>query len=298
MTTDAKRKEIFYICAAVMLFLIFFNVTKVHAATGYKYLQLSSQKTVKSGDYYLSCESPGGRTVISEKRNGRFQPTPMSERICANGKQAYYLIWDNDEKTQLLCRYVFRSGKETVAASLPAVDESWWEIHAVYGGKVFLQEQSDYSRDSVYAYDLKKDKLSKVKSGCSMGNAYGRYIIAESHWHGDTSAHPVTLYKITGSKLKKVKQLTKYGCSSMSDYAKFIGEKIYYISFSEADMGISQKITLYRCNANGSGKEKLGTFQNATISGEDSITSTKCRIWIGGNEYEYSYASKKLKICS
>ena len=59
-----------------------------------------------------------------------------------------------------------------------------------------------------------------------------------------------------------------------------------------------EKVILYRCNPDGSGRKKLGTFTRSGQSGEvmvSKITSKYCYVYKDQRAYKYTYKTKKLK---
>lgn len=258
---------------------------------------MDAKAVAKSGKYYFKYSETDRTVYLSKKKKSSYQATPIAYEFCSNGEQAYYVKQDVENRMDTICKYVFRSGKETQIAELESVkvdDSDGWRLFAVCGDNIYLREDVGGGASEAYMYDLKRKKLSVAQKDFCIGDLYGNYVVAESKYHQDTAAYPITLYKITSSGMKEIKKITEYGCRFS---VRFVGEKLYYASYSNYDMSTPGNITLYRCNKDGSNRDKLGSFQDASITwiDKDDVTSKYCYIWTREGRCKYTYNTKKVE---
>lgn len=212
-----------YALALLLLTVIFvgFTANEITAKDSvYKYYDLMDAKAVaKSGKYYFKYSETDRTVYLSKKKKSSYQATPIAYEFCSNGEQAYYVKQDVENRMDTICKYVFRSGKETQIAELESVkvdDSDGWRLFAVCGDNIYLREDVGGGASEAYMYDLKRKKLSVAQKDFCIGDLYGNYVVAESKYHQDTAAYPITLYKITSSGMKEIKKITEYGCVLVS----------------------------------------------------------------------------------
>lgn len=275
----------------VMLAGLLTGQTKVQAASEYTELfdgDYEAETTVKSGKYYFKCSGDDWTVYISDKKNSGYKATPIAYNAFSNGKQAYY-VEDNT-----LYKYVFSTKKETKLKSLPLKDDSYWSLNTIYGSKLYLTKSSIEAWTLMtYTYNVNSGKLKKLKNNCSIIDRYGKYVITQGELRTDVSPFKVTLWKITSSGLKKIKVLTKNG-----QFAQFVDGKLYYTKYSDDTMG---KVSLYRCNAGGSNKKLMASFETESeydIVLIQAVTSKYCIVWMSDSTYKYTFKTGKLKKIS
>lgn len=274
------------------------------AAAAYKALdfdydsETDTYSIVKSGKYYLTVID--GEVCISTSKDGDFESTPMQidvfsgySNIFSNGTSAYIL------QSNAIYRYVYSTGKMTKLKSLKKPKEPTydaWSFGAVYNGRLYLSVgDKKKERYTTYCYNVKKKKLKKIKTNCLIMDQCGKYVVVREQYHlegSKESPNPKSLWKFTSSGLKKIKTLTKSGFA-----AEFAGNKLYYTHFTKYSSG-QKKAILYRCNANGSGKKKLGTFKAKGFLAVYGFTSKNCIVDNDKGTYRYTYSTKKKKKIS
>lgn len=276
------------ICAAMAL-VICVKTGTVRTEAAAAYVKLWSDydvQAVKNGKYYLKIDESTRTTLIATKKSGPYKETPMDfYGAFANGKQAYYV------RENILYKYVFSSGKESKVKKLPA---SGYQVSAVYGSQIFLTRGSfEQWKYWTYSYNTKSKKLKKAVSGCAISSQNGKYVVAQNEYRTDVSPYRATVYKITSSGLKKVRKLGE-NCHAET----YVKGKLYYAEYPGNYM---DKVILYRCNPDGSGRKKLGTFTTSAKYGEvmvSKFTAKYCYIYKESQTYKYTYKTKKLKKVS
>lgn len=239
-------------------------------------------ESVKCGKYYFMCSPQNYKVYMAKSKNGTYKETPVSFSSYTNGKQIYY-VSDNR-----LCKFVCSSGKETKLKNLS--DKKYWSISLVYGGKIFLSANNfDEWSVQTYVYKISAKKLSKAADVNIMIHS-GKYVLTQDEFRSDVSPYQTSLYRLTANGMKKVKTLAKrcFGC-------RFLGDKVYYTDYAGEYM---DKVTIYRCNKDGSGKKKLGYFETDTEYGMIQVkefSSKYCVIVMDDITYRYTYKTKKLK---
>lgn len=242
-------------------------------------------ESVKCGKYYFKYSTKDYKVYVAKSKKGPYKKTSISYQSYTNGKQIYYVSENR------LCKYVCSSGKETKLKKLP--DNKYWKLSLVYGGKVFLTgENFDEWSLQTYVYKISSKKLSKAANVSIITNS-GKYVLTQDEYRSDVSPYQTSLYRITANGMKKVKTLSKrcFGC-------RFVGDKLYYTDYGGDYM---EKVTLYKCNRDGSGKKKLAFFETDSEYGAiyvTEITSKYCVIMKDDATYRYTYKTKKLKKIS
>ncbi|MGN1015005.1 MAG: hypothetical protein ACI4PM_06580 [Butyricicoccus sp.] len=247
--------------------------------------------TVKSGDYYFRHGSDWSNTlVMSDSKNGTFVATPIVSSAISNGKQACYV------RNNTLYRYTYATKKETKLKKLSAKGDEYYETVTGYANRIYLNKNSfDQWKLWTYSYNLDTKVLSKVKDDCSINDRYGSYVVGVKEYRSDIAPTTLTLYRINSStgKLTQVKVLTKHGHQGV-----FVDGKLYYVDYPSYKTKLMCEAVLYRYNASGSGRKKLGTFSRSNQYTEimvGDITSKNCMVYFSGSQYRYTYSTKKLK---
>ena len=281
-------------CAALVLVICMkLDTVRTEAATAYTKLWADyDTRVVKNGKYYLKIDEGSQKTLIAAKKAGPYKETPIDfYGAFANGKQAYYV------RENVLYRYTFSSGKEKKVKKLSASGDQKYHVSAVYGSQVFLTKTSfDQWKYWTYSYNTKSGKLKMAVRNCAISSQNGKYVVAQNEYRSDVSPYRVTVYKITSSGLKKVKKLGE-NCHAEI----YVKGKLYYAEYPDKYVrpdAYMEKVILYRCNPDGSGRKKLGTFTRSGQSGEvmvSKITSKYCYVYKDQRAYKYTYKTKKLK---
>ena len=282
--TRARRFIILLpVTIAVVLCCMIMTAPRVHAA-GYREITYTNTTPVKVGSYYFKYS--GGFYFSTEKDYG--YTSISNSKIATNGVKAVYVY---DYK---LMSYDLKTGTVKKLKKLPTGNRSYendsWSVSVAKDNQVFLTRGSfEKWTYWTYIYNIKKITFKKVLNKCALSSRSGKYVVGTNEYQSDASAHSMTLYKIKSGKLTKVKKLGKYCFTGV-----FIGKKLYYTVSNNSQM---TKTTLYRCNANGSKKKKLGTFKAKTEYGQaivQDITKDSCVVYLGDGSYVYTYSTKKL----
>lgn len=281
------------ICAAVALVIcVKVGTVRTEAAAYTRLWTDYDTKAVKNGKYFIKIDESSRKTLIATRKSGPYKETPMNfYGAFANGKQAYYV------RENVLYKYVFSGGKESKVKKLPVSGDQGYHISAVYGSQIFLTKSSfDQWKYWTYSYNTKSKKLKKAASDCAISSQNGKYVVAQNEYRSDVSPYRVTVYKITSSGLKKVKKLGE-NCHAEI----YVNGKLYYTEYPDKYIqsgNYMKKVILYRCNPDGSGRKKLGTFTTSSQYGEvmvTKVTAKYCHVYKGGQTYKYTYKTKKLK---
>lgn len=272
----------------VLLAGIISGKAKVQAASEYERLfegDIDPDDPVKHGKYYFKYSGKDDNIYISKKKKSGYKKIPVEYGAFVNGKQAYYV------REGKLYKYVFSTGKEVKLKSLSQKNYASWYISTVYGGKLYLTRSCfDEWNVSTYTYNTKTKKFKKVQKNCEIINRYGKYVVSQDEFRSDVSPYRITLWKLTSSGLKKIKKLTSRGFNTV-----FIDGKLYYTSYAE---DLMKKVTLYRCNIDGTQKEKLAIFETEDEYGMviiEAIRADRCTVGMPDGDYEYIYETKEMK---
>ena len=285
MTRTKRFLVVLPVVLAAVLCVMIIGAPRVHAA-GYREITYTDTTPVKVGSFYFKYSS---NFYYSTDKDTGYVSLGYG-KVATNGTKAVYV------SSGSLVSLDLKSGTVTNLKKLPTGNRSFeddsWSVSVAKGNQVFLIRGSfEKWTYWTYIYNVKNKTFKKVLSKCALGARYGKYVVGTNEYQSDVSAHKMTLYKIANGKLKKVKVLTKYGFAAV-----FIGKKLYYTSSNNSSM---RKTTLYRCNANGSKKKKLGTFKGkgeygqAVVNSND-ITKKNCVVYLGDGSYLYTYKTKKL----
>ena len=297
-----ETKGLLMIIATLLMVALFIGSGSVAYAKkgGFKHLtwqDLDNGKVVKIGAY--SFKQVSGSTYFKKtKAAGAFKKAPFSiTSSCTNGKVVYYI-----DKMELK-KYTLSSGKVSSVKKIPRspkedpYDPDYANVNHVKGNNIYISRTSWGEWGfRTFIYNTKTKKLTKSFAG-AISIVKGDYMLLDMKFRTDVSPAPYLLCKISGSTLKKVKQL-----SQASLGVDTVGNKFYYLEYTDKrkENGYSYYSmtagTLYRCNVDGSKKEKLGSFKASgqyamvTVS---KITSKDCKLFLDGNYYRYNYKTKK-----
>lgn len=277
---------------------IAFRPAEVQAAS-YKAIP-SSGSVQKVGKYYFKMVDYD-KICYATSKNGNYTNIGQANfGALTNGSDVIYIGKAND--MQQLKRYTISSKKTTVLKKFTDTkakseydDPDTYHLDMVYGNVAYLTRNSFTSwKYWEYAYNLKTGKWKKVLTGGHIQDASGKYVIIDHSYRTDVSPTKMSIYQINSSgSLKKVRLIGKY-CSS----ASIVSGKIYYGIYNSSS---PKKLTLYRCNANGSGAKKLGTFTAKEEYGmvmSYNYTAKSCYVMIDSKTYKYTYSTKKLSEIS
>jgi hypothetical protein len=304
-----RKKRIWLMLFLTVIVVGLFNSKgiKVKAADDTEYTEVWSwddisngNKCVKKGKYYLKGQD--GVVYISKNKKSGYKKTsvPYTYAIFANSKQAYYMYenvlykitFSNRRVTKLKdFNKIIEKERKEYEKNYNYYEESSFSLDKVYKNKIYITRGSfiDWEYDT-YVYSIKNKTFKCIKKYCTIVDSYKEYCICQKEYKTDVSPYTLSIYKITSSGMKKVKELGEYVFG-----VKRIKGTIYYVSYSNYDM---KKGTLYRCKYDGTHKEKLGTF---AASGEygyvyvnvSDITSKSCTYVADGKNYKYVYSKKK-----
>lgn len=280
----------FVLCACV----VFMNGNQVSAAKAEtRIFQDTENGTIaKCGRYYLKWSN--SNVYISDQKDGVYELTPITYGACANANKAYYI--DHTGKT--LCEYSFaKRESKTLKTLCQASQDLYLSVSGVCGNNVFVTCGGEETwRYDTYVYNTKKNKVIQTIEDCCIGCFNGNYAISSPAYHTDVSGSRLDLYKISNGGLKKVKKLCNYGFS----YAK-VGKKFYYTDYPDKYSNIDgykmDRVVIYKCNANGSGRKRVATI---TGKGEyaqvivQKFTNKYLEYWDGSGTYRYVYKTKKI----
>ena len=289
---NAKHFMAVFAAAFIICLTLLFS-GRAMAATSYKALEYG--KTVHVGNYYLKIME--NSIMYSTRKNGTYTTAKLGGYEYSAYSDGKYLVTVERTTTGALrlVKVTLKSGKVRILKKLPLgkyqYDAPWWHISGIYGSNVFLTrgsfEQWNYK---TYVYNLSTGKYTKAKNNCSISFIKGKYAVAATTYQTDVSAHPRIIYKISSDgSLKKVKKLGNYiGTTVMA------GKKLYFTKYTDTNMS---KLTICRCNIDGTQVEKLGTFKKTGEYGQViayNITSEGCSINNSGTNYTYNFETKKL----
>ncbi len=297
-----ENKGVLMIIATLLMVALFIGSGSVAYAKkgGFKHLtwqDLDNGKVVKIGAY--SFKQVSGSTYFKKtKAAGAFKKAPFSiTSSCTNGKVVYYI------DKMVLKKYTLSSGKIASVKKIPKspkedpYDPDHANVDHVKGNNIYISRTSWGEWGfRTFIYNTKTKKLTKSFAG-AISIVKGDYMLLDMKFRTDVSPAPYLLCKISGSKLKKVKQLTP---ATMG--VTLVGNKFYYLEYTDkkTEYGYTsrdpQKGTLYCCNVNGNKRVKLGRFVGKQKYGQifvSEITSKDCKIMLDGVNYRYNYKTKK-----
>lgn len=288
-----ETKGLLMIIATLLMVVLFIGSGSVVYAKngGFKHLtwqDLQNGKVVKIGAYSFK-QTDGATYYKKTNAAGAFKKAPFSiTSSCTDGKVVYYI-----DKMELK-KYTLSSGKIASVKKIPRSpkedpqDPDNAAVDHVKGNNIYISRTSwgEWGYRT-FIYNMKTQKLTKSFAG-AISIAKGDYVVLDMKFRTDVSTAPYILCKISGSTLKKVKQLSQAALS-----VNIVGNKLYYIDYSNKNMSAG---TFYRCNVDGSKKEKLGSFKCSNKYGMISVsevTSKDCVLYMDGASYRYNYKTKK-----
>ncbi len=167
-------------------------------------------------------------------------------------------------------------------------------IVTIYQNKVYVVRYKESGKSTLYSVDISKKKKKKVATDCCAFSGKGKYIYGNAFKVSDSGAYPVFVWKVNGNSVQKVKTIGKYIFGTT-----IVGNNVYYASYPN---GSQKKMTVYRCNLDGSKTKKLfqlkakGQYSQALIT-DVNAKSIKATVSTskGIKIYEYTIKNKKLK---
>lgn len=305
---ELKNKKMNVRClfkSITILLLLFFMIfmktpADVQATKNFQKIfdGVDAGETVKIGKYYFYYEysqgqyryDPGTVVYHSDKKNSGYERLLWGNNSWTNGKTVYYFYGPG------LYKYKLSTGKEILIKAFKDLgDNGNYSVQNVYNGKIYIQKFTWVSSPecSTYCYNLKKKTVNKIAKNLYFLGGNAKWIVATKDFKTDISPISFSLYKIKGSKLKKVKKLTDNGY-----FHGFKYNKIFYSTYKKKDYSLASP-TLYQCNQNGKKKKKLATIKSGNqIIIERILNKKACRVRIssldtGANETHIYYYKKK-----
>ena len=266
--------------------LLLLSGSRAEAATAYQHL---------FEDYEKTEEKVGGTWFRQDDSKLYYSRDGKNYSLVAEGYHTYFtngtLVLYADSKTYKLYRSSCNTGKTKVLKSLPTetrkYDPDYYNISTIYQNQVFLTRSSfEAWKYWTYQYHLKTGKLTRVLNPGLITARASKYVIVCHDYTSDVSPVRLSLYRITGTGLKKVVQLAKRGLS-----ASFVKGHVYYGAYSKKAL---TKLTIYRRKQDGSALTNLGTITGKGMLIPYNYTSKYCLISIDGINYKYTYKTKKL----
>lgn len=167
------------------------------------------------------------------------------------------------------------------------------EIAAVYGNTAYVSLYCDGGTSTLYSVNIKSRKKRKIMKNCCPVASKGKYIYGNSFKVSDTGAYPVSIWKITNNSVKRVKTIGKYIFGTT-----IVKNKVYYASYPNK---MQKKMTVFRCNLDGSHRKKLftlkgkGKYCQVLISDVNKKTITAQVSGTAAKTYIYTIKTGKLK---
>jgi len=224
-----------------------------------------------------------------EVRNFEYVESPAKgiEDMYSDGFTGYYI------KKNVLYKYDCKTKKSKKLKKLPK--KLGLYMSAVYCGKVYMTYGSfDDWCYKTYVYNEKSKKLKYTKKKCSIMWTHGEYAITTDNYATDISPVGVSLYKFTGSGLKKLKTLTKHGLT-----ARFIGDKVYYVHYPKDKKGNLGQMDVYTCDLTGGNRELVTSITDPGEIGcvlvRDMTDEYIDYTLSDEKEYRYTFATKKVE---
>lgn len=286
-----KLKAVWFVM--VMALCLFVSSKGKASASEYKPIFEGVDVSGESGNYYFKLKDE--RTVyMADTKNGKYVATPMDSSACANGEKAYYLKNGN-----CLYQYNFKTKKEKKLKDFSGKNDRLFyaTISAIRGNNIFLrvgiEEQWRYD---TYVFNVAKKKVTKKIKNCAISSVKGGYAVVDPKYRTDVSGGDLYIYMFTKDGLKKVKKLCAYGWDCGA-----VGKKFYYVKYPNKneygsyDMSVGE---LYRCNLDGSGKEKMTTVHSKSEYSQVivmKVTSTYFEYWSDECNYRYTFKTKKTE---
>ena len=185
-------------------------------------------------------------------------------------------------------------GSRDKVVSWKLKDGEYLKIVNGYGNKIYINHINELSGKSIlYSVNVNNKKKTKEVSKCSITTAKGKYMYGDRAKATDSGAYPLYIWKIAGNSVKKVKTIGKYTFGTT-----VVKNKVYYASYPSSSQ---KKMTVYRCNLDGSNRKKLftlkgkGDFCQVLISEVNEKTITAYVSGDNPGQYVYTIKTGKLK---
>ena len=213
----------------------------------------------------------------------------------AKGNYLFPLISNGNTRT---CYSVQIKTKKRITVGSIQIKNGYLSTYAIKGHHMYLSDnEEDAGKATLYiANYAKKQKIITIND-CNPSELSGKYIIGETEVGGGTDGLTMCIWKVSGTKAKKIKTLGK----RVWPVGLYQG-KYYYISYKD----IAQtKADICCCKVNGTGTKKLfsvnaGTGGQISPEYENKMQKTgKVVISVLCNGkttlYEYTIKTGKLK---
>lgn len=230
------------------------------------------------GGYYFKLDSKTYKLAYSTREKSDFKRSPMGNySTFVHGKTAYYTSGGK------LYRFNLGSGKKTALKSL---GRNVSGVGAVRGNYVYVNCAGEYTSTRghevyVKAYNTKTGKLSTAANDFWIEDTGGAYAVGRAHTVTDVSPCERYVYKISGAKLSKVRQIATYGYS-----CRYVGGKLFFSSSKDVGM---KETSLMRASRDGSSPECLGTWKGRNIVVVLSYAEDSCIVSLDAKDYRYVY---------
>ncbi len=269
------------------------------AAAAYQEIFPSGAETITVGDTktmgdYTFRVNRSYNLDVKKRADAYYTTTSIpAQNAVANDKQVYYV----NRSDHALSRYLLASKTTKKEKTLPVSGDRYWNVSTYYANRLYLNRSSESEwKEWTYSYNRNSKKLSKVRDNCDIHACHGRYVAAYRDHVSDVSPNCVSLYRINSAtgKFTFVKKLGNHARDP-----QFVGGKLYYAYYPNYSKTFMKKVILYRCNANGTGRVKLGTLKLKEDYGQVIVRKfgkKSCEVMMGwGSAYRYTYATKKLE---
>ena len=212
-----------------------------------------------------------------------------------NGTTVYTVIDYGTEKPQKLVSCKITNGKVTKLKTLkrgPKKDNpDSWSISGIYKKNIYLTRRMERTwHQDTYLFKASTGKLKKIIKDCQILDRSNTSVIGQNELITDVSPRRITLYRIQNNGLLKKVRILGQDIGN----AQFVKEKLYFASYKDVKM---QDVSLYRANPDGSKQKKLGALKcksEYNIVFVSDFKAKKCRVVMDGDEYFYTYKTKKL----
>ena len=211
-------------------------------------------------------------------------------------------LWVKDEKCIYLSENVLYQGVNAPHSMGVRYKLASWKINesnknlkiaTVYDNIAYVSLYSDGGESALYSVNIKSKKKRKIVSHCFAFAAKGKYIYGKPYHVADTSDTPVWIWEIRNNSVKRVKRIGKHIFGTT-----IVKNNVYYASYPNHKQ---KKMTVYRCNPDGTHRKKLftlkgkGKYGHVLISDVNKKTITAMVSGTTAKRYVYTIKTGKLK---
>ena len=276
-------KKNFWRCFLIALFMAFaFMAEKpgINAQAAAGFVKLNYDGITRAGGRYF--EYKGSRLYYgSSSSNINVWIADSVYDVCTDGNTVYYV------KDRVLTRYSIPSGKNS---ALKRLSSRWnWDVSTVYGKNIYLFKADELlDGASTYVYNTKTKKLKKIASGAEIEYRSGKYAVVSQTFSTGYTDRKISIFRLTSTGMKKVKTLGKCLCP------RVVKGKVFYMKYTSPK---SRGVALYRCNANGKGIVRIGSFSAESTYGvveidNYTVENGKVSFFYHGSRYTYTIGKK------